>query len=160
MSGYIYIIKTRECIRMKENIYKIGRTEDILKRMKQYPKGSKLIYTVLTDNVVEMEGRLLFLLKDYVNHDLGSEYIDYNINLLKKIVDETVNVIDNTNIIVESTVNSENCKINRNNKRRNAKESVDIIKECHSETDTSNDITSVNNDIVENMNSRDIYVNV
>lgn len=95
-SGYIYIIKTRECIRMKENIYKIGRTEDIIQRMKQYSKGSKLIYTVFTDNVIAKEGKLRFLLRDYVKKELGFEYIEYNINLLKELIDKEVNIIDNT----------------------------------------------------------------
>lgn len=43
LGGYLYIIKTRESIRMNEYIYKIGCTDDIIRRLNQYPKGSKLL---------------------------------------------------------------------------------------------------------------------
>jgi len=40
---YIYIIKTREHLRCGDLIIKIGRTKNIVTRMRAYPKGSLLI---------------------------------------------------------------------------------------------------------------------
>jgi hypothetical protein len=42
MTGYIYLIREREYVRTKEEVTKAGRTGDIMRRMKQYPKGSRV----------------------------------------------------------------------------------------------------------------------
>lgn len=53
--GYLYIIIEREFIRMKEKIYKVGCTNDIIRRYKQYPKKSKIIYTIIHKDYKEIE---------------------------------------------------------------------------------------------------------
>ena len=48
--GYNYIIREREFIRMNEDVYKVGKCEDMSKRFKQYPKGSELVkYAAVKD---------------------------------------------------------------------------------------------------------------
>lgn len=42
-SGVVYLLREREFIKTKENIYKIGKTRDISNRMKQYPNDSEKI---------------------------------------------------------------------------------------------------------------------
>jgi hypothetical protein len=96
MYGYIYIIKLREHINTNESIYKIGKTEDIIRRFKQYPKESKLLYTICTENMDETETILKNQLHSYLRSDLGSEYFECNINIIKNIIDENINFIDKT----------------------------------------------------------------
>ena len=52
-SYYIYIIQEREFIRIKEETYKVGITQDITRRYSEYPKSSKLIYTRICDTKFE-----------------------------------------------------------------------------------------------------------
>lgn len=80
ITGYLYIIKTRESIRMNENIYKIGCTEDITRRYRQYPKGSKLIYTIIHNDYKNIEKKWIKTLNDNKNlikrKDMGNEYYE------------------------------------------------------------------------------------
>lgn len=84
-SGYNYIIQTRESQRMKENVYKIGRTKCIQKRFKQYPKGSKLIYSRKSSDDKMSE---CLLKRNFANifrqrKDYGSEYFEGEIQNMK-----------------------------------------------------------------------------
>lgn len=65
--GYLYIIKEREFIKLNENIYKIGRTKDIIKRYKQYPKNSIIIYSVMLKKYHELEKKWLMNLNQNKN---------------------------------------------------------------------------------------------
>lgn len=81
---------------MNESIYKIGRTIDIIKRYKQYPKESILIYCIINENYYEMEKKWINRLNNNIKlkkrDDIGREYFegDYNliINDLIKLIDE------------------------------------------------------------------------
>ena len=76
--GHIYVIKEREFIKTGENIFKIGRSKNIVNRMPSYPKNS-LIYTILyTDNINEVEKNMI---KHFDNifikrTDIGNEYYE------------------------------------------------------------------------------------
>jgi hypothetical protein len=76
--GHIYVIKEREFIKTGENIFKIGRSKNIVNRMPGYPKNS-LIYTILyTDNINEVEKNMI---KHFDNMfikrtDIGNEYYE------------------------------------------------------------------------------------
>lgn len=84
--GYLYIIHLREFINTKENIYKIGCTYNLERRVKQYPKNSKLIFNVKIDNFRTIERIWInSLIKTaYVNHrkDIGKEYFECNPELI------------------------------------------------------------------------------
>ena len=74
---YIYLIRTRECISRKLNIYKIGKTRtENLKRIHNYPKGSCLIIQIKTSNSDNVEKILIDLFNKIMqNADLfGREY--------------------------------------------------------------------------------------
>ena len=93
-SGYNYIIQTRESQRMKENVYKIGRTKCIQKRFKQYPKGSKLIYSRKSSDDKMSE---CLLKRNFANvfrqrKDYGLEYFEGEIRNMKIEFD---NILDN-----------------------------------------------------------------
>jgi hypothetical protein len=94
MEGYIYILKLREHINNNEEVYKIGRTNDIIRRTKEYPKGSKIIYTIHCNNMNESETKLKRHLKQYIRKDLGSEYFECDINIIKKYADIVSNISD------------------------------------------------------------------
>jgi hypothetical protein len=101
--GYIYVIHVREFINNGENIWKIGRTYDILKRFAQYPKGSKLICCIFVNDEVQVEQVLKDDLKKYFVHrrDIGLEYFeaeqdDFINHVLRAIsnVDKTTSLTD------------------------------------------------------------------
>ena len=98
MKGYIYIIKLRENIKNKEEIFKIGRTENILRRTRQYPKGSALLYTKYTDNIIEKEKIIINKLSDNVAKEYGLEYFQCDLNIIESTIDSVVNLIDCENV--------------------------------------------------------------
>jgi hypothetical protein len=75
--GHLYLIKEREFIKTKENVFKIGKTTNIKNRMPAYPKDSR-VYVIMhcpTDiHVVEKK-----LIERFDAHftkriDIGHEY--------------------------------------------------------------------------------------
>lgn len=93
--GYLYIIKEREFHNKNESVYKIGCTTDIIRRFKQYPKNSILIYSILNENHREIEKKWLKQLnnnsKIKKREDIGREYFECNYKIL---IDELRNIID------------------------------------------------------------------
>jgi cystathionine beta-lyase family protein involved in aluminum resistance len=84
--GHIYVVKEREFIKTKENIYKIGRSKNIVNRMPSYPKSS-IIYTIMyVKNVKEVEKFMidrfdgLFIKRT----DIGNEYYECDENELMR----------------------------------------------------------------------------
>jgi hypothetical protein len=80
--GYIYIIQTRESIRLQEDIYKIGRTGDISKRIDQYPKGSIVVISSQVLDIIKAEDELKANFKgSFIQAiEYGSEYFKGNIS--------------------------------------------------------------------------------
>jgi hypothetical protein len=77
----VYIIQTRESIRMKEPVYKIGRTgQEHTKRSKSYPKGSilKLHKSVIDSRTIETNIKNVFCKKFIQRKDMGIEYFEGN----------------------------------------------------------------------------------
>jgi hypothetical protein len=82
----IYLLQTREFI--GTNVFKIGRTYNIINRFSNYPKNSVLLYFSSCTNsvVIEYKIKVLFINKYKQRKDIGSEYFegDYN-NMLSDI---------------------------------------------------------------------------
>jgi hypothetical protein len=78
MTGYIYVLKLREFVRSNEHVVKIGTTQDILRRVRQYPKGSILLYTMLVNDGRAAESNALQALSNRfpIRVDLGREYFE------------------------------------------------------------------------------------
>ena len=99
--GFLYIVKLREFIMSGANVYKIGRTDRTLKkRLRDYPKGSELIYFVEVENNTNVfETKFIKLLKE--NEDIrqcieyGTEYFEGKIEEIKIILHKVIN--ENTN---------------------------------------------------------------
>lgn len=89
----IYIIHCAQHI--NTNVYKVGRTNNILRRYKEYPKGSDLLYTFRCRNSKIIESKIL----NYLNNNnifkkmecYGNEYFQCDLNYLKDAVMQFIN---------------------------------------------------------------------
>ena len=85
-----YLIHTRECFRLKEEIYKIGRSHDLDNRVKRYAKGSKILCLISCENSIQCEKDLINLFKTHFKQikDYGSEYFEGSKELMMKMMYE------------------------------------------------------------------------
>lgn len=76
--GFIYLVQLREHIIRSENVYKVGRTGDVMTRFKQYPNGSALLFTCQVDDQVACEAEAVSALRaEFVQRaELGREYFE------------------------------------------------------------------------------------
>jgi hypothetical protein len=104
IDGYIYIIHEREFIKSKENIYKIGRTENIIERIKKYPKNSSYCFVRQSNNMFVDENKLIKLFKNNFVHlkDYGNEYFKGDITNMIKVIGDYFDTIEN--IIENNTI--------------------------------------------------------
>ncbi len=75
--GWIYLIKEREFIKTKENIFKIGKTTSIKSRMPAYPRDSILyqcFYCPSNIHVVEKQFISMFDEQFTQQENIGREY--------------------------------------------------------------------------------------
>jgi hypothetical protein len=90
--GYIYILREREFIRMKDSIWKIGATkhDDIFKRVNQYPNNSQLMYCLRVTNAFHVEKEIMSCLKTHPGikqrTDIGREYFEGNLQKILSLV--------------------------------------------------------------------------
>ena len=82
--GHLYVIKEREFLKTNENIFKIGKTTNIVHRMPQYPKQSRLYIMFYSTNIDDMEKYLIqeFDKRFIKRTDIGVEYYECNDNEL------------------------------------------------------------------------------
>ena len=81
-SGHIYMILEREFISNSDiKVVKIGRTINLKSRMKQYPKGSSILYSTTCKNILESEKELVNIFENTFEHrlDFGKEYFKGNV---------------------------------------------------------------------------------
>lgn len=85
-AGYIYIIKVSND---KDNVYKIGRTQDLHNRLKTYNSGTldgiDLVFKFRTDSYKKTEGCLKVMLKDYQLRKYKEVY-QVNIDIIKTLI--------------------------------------------------------------------------
>ena len=85
---FIYIVQTRECRRMCENVYKIGRSENCIARLKSYGRGSLVLLAVSVQNskLAERhainEFKRIFKQKTYY----GTEYFEGNPHEMQNVI--------------------------------------------------------------------------
>jgi hypothetical protein len=79
-SGYIYLIRFREFINNGEEVSKAGRAENFIKRFKQYPKGSAVLFCMFCHDYVAAETECLALLGKHftARKDIGTESFEGN----------------------------------------------------------------------------------
>jgi hypothetical protein len=94
---YIYVIKEREFVKTKENVYKIGRTgKGYHQRMTQYPKNSVVMNIIKVPNSKKYEDEIkkIFKKKFIQRKDIGSEYFEANITSIRKELNKIVERLD------------------------------------------------------------------
>jgi len=93
MPEYIYLLKEREFIKTKENIYKVGMTKkENLKRFNQYPKNSILLFQMICNNCKNMENFIIKKFKETFKQrkDIGNEYFEGEYKLMIDIIYLTI----------------------------------------------------------------------
>ena len=96
----LYLIKIREFVRSGEEIYKIGRSVDINKRITQYPKGSILCMVFPCDYPVKYEKAAIYFLKNTFlrKKEFENEYFEGNmkeiISLVNELLDKDLSTIE------------------------------------------------------------------
>jgi hypothetical protein len=96
-SGHIYIVRLRESIRLKENVYKCGRTKNMFQRIKTYPLGTELLYCVQVHDMVAFEQLILSYFREHFTPipEMGAEYFKGNlIDMIKLINNHLLQYID------------------------------------------------------------------
>ena len=93
--NYVYLIREREFMRLKEPIYKIGKTTQLPNtRLAGYPKGSEILLYIDVENCHNTEKSILavFDTRYKCRRDIGREYYEGDLNDMKraffKIVDD------------------------------------------------------------------------
>ena len=80
---YIYLLQEREFVESNRPIYKIGKTkQENISRVKQYPKGSILLYQTICSDCDKLENDLKKMFNEkYVRHlEIGNEYFEGHYN--------------------------------------------------------------------------------
>ncbi len=119
---YVYLLKTRESIRLNENIYKIGRTsQQGMTRFYQYPTGSQLYLHINCYNSKKREDQIIELFnKKYKSiKEYGREYFEGELNNMKNDIlhivfyknDDEINQKQNDNLIIDKLDKKQNKEI-------------------------------------------------
>ena len=116
----LYLIKLREFIKCNENVYKIGKSIRLNKRIKSYPKNSKLELVYLCNNCNKAEQKILNIFdNEFIKRkDYGNEYYEGDVQIMiniiqNNIIGKKIDIINN--IMVEPQINNINTKINKSN---------------------------------------------
>lgn len=90
--GFIYIILLRECLKSGESVFKIGCTKDIVQRYLDYPKGSRLVFTMFVQKCRETEVKVLEACRqEFIQRkDYGREYFEGSAKAVIKAVIDTI----------------------------------------------------------------------
>lgn len=129
-NGYIYLIREREFVRLNENVYKLGKTEQTPNgRLSGYPKNSEVILFIQTPDCTEIEKLLIKIFKNNFKQCLqyGTEYFEGNKDEMKNIINQNIHKIENsTNKIMENITNQQLVKEYINSKYKKNKSNTDI----------------------------------
>jgi len=85
---YLYLIKTRASVNIKENVYKIGRTNNFEIRKLHYMKGFKIFLLIPTRYTKKKEKIIINIFQnEFITRlDYGREFFEGNLKNLVKII--------------------------------------------------------------------------
>lgn len=152
MTNFIYLLNIYP---YNEKVYKIGRTDNFVRRLQNYKSHKpNIILCVNVDNCVEMEKKLINIFKKKYIHDIsrGNEYFIGNKNDMKKvifnaIIEEELNNINQVNKIEINKLKDELLNY-KNEKNKNEKiyiETIDKIEEKILSKNINLDINDIKN---------------
>ena len=86
--SFLYIIHTRECRRLNEDVYKIGRSEQCVTRVRSYGRGA-LVYLLVP--VEDSKGAEKKVIQEFKKHFVqkkyyGTEYFEGNLREMQNIM--------------------------------------------------------------------------
>ncbi|MBM3203647.1 GIY-YIG nuclease family protein, partial [Candidatus Woesearchaeota archaeon] len=81
-----YLLVPRGSLDSKNNVVKVGRTTDPVRRETDYPKGSRMYCVMLVTDSKAVEDKLCDTFRKLFKHrkDYGNEYFEGNIDEMKK----------------------------------------------------------------------------
>jgi hypothetical protein len=98
----LYLIWLKEYIDKNDNVYKIGRSYDLLSRLKSYPNGSEILFTILCSKSEFCEKKLIELFNEKFTLECKKEYFRGEskkmIEYIKNIIIDECNINDISNI--------------------------------------------------------------
>jgi len=97
---YIYLLQEREFIKTNEPIYKIGKSkQENLKRICNYPNGTKLLFQTICYNCDKLEKELIKIFKEKyeLQKNIGLEYFKGN---YKEMIKDIYAIIFNKEEII------------------------------------------------------------
>ena len=168
----IYLIHIREFIITNKNIFKLGRSHNIDKRMGRYPKGSSIIAQLECCNSVQCEKELLVIFKSKFkqNKYYGIEYFEGD---KYDMMDVICNEVKKFNNIEKEKVDAvkkfkeiEKLEIDRKKKEEERVKAITIKEQKHKEEDKDKEekekkkIIVINNKIInKNTDRKCVYCN-
>ncbi len=157
---YIYLLETRESVRLGDQIYKIGKTkQEIFKRFDQYPTGTILILYRLCFNCDKVEKSLLKIFNtkyknisiygtEYFHGDLTDMCNDIN-NYINQEYHEVTKKSKNANIVNNlKTVNNFDELVKQQGKETIAETKMTL-------TNSTNELVAINKNSTNNINNDD-----
>lgn len=120
-----YIVHEREDYIRKTNIYKIGLSGNIFRRMPAYPKGSKLVFMSSSPHMKLVEDELIkiFSVMFIQRLDRGREYFQGDLETMKRIMMDTISYYNNAI--------PDNQQENNNDSTEKQKASITIGRHAH-----------------------------
>jgi hypothetical protein len=87
--GFIYMLREREFIKTRENVFKVGKTREYKQRFASYPKHSHVVMMYFTSDMSTAERNLLSHLStiEGIRHrkDIGREYFECDEIYMKRL---------------------------------------------------------------------------
>ena len=145
MLSYIYLLREREFLRLNENVYKIGKTEqEPNSRLAGYPKGSEIILFINTIDCHTTEAKILDIFKNiFVQRiDIGVEYFEGDKNYMVRIICDVINKINCSGIFRYTSNPKQNTYEINNYKIDNEKQNINPEK-------LDSDIKNKENNLIE-----------
>lgn len=91
---YIYVIKEREFINTREEVYKIGSTKSVIDNMAHIPRGSNVYMLVKVENAAKVEEEIVTQLKkckSLIHYScIGDEYFHGDIITIINIASQAI----------------------------------------------------------------------
>jgi hypothetical protein len=104
--GQLYLVRTRESVRMQEPVYKVGRTQRGLLRFRPYGNGTELYSIDFVPNVLEAERVLLDRFKRSFRAELdhGVEYFSGDVGAMTVLFRDVVEQVRAARLLQEMRV--------------------------------------------------------
>ena len=136
----IYLIHVREFAKSKDPIYKIGRSCNLENRIRNYPNGSIVLFTMKCKDSIKCETYLIKLFKEkFIQKTYyGSEYFKGDEDEMINEISKYLYIYNTTNKIAKLEFNNINNNVNDNMNKVNEKDDIkNIVKNENNDADNN-----------------------